>query len=190
MESLYLPFLTRLPPNAHILDAGCGSGRDTKAFIHKGYKVTAIDESPEMVRVASLFTNHPCKTLSFQEMIFENKFDGIWACASILHVPKNEMNGVINKFIRALKYKGIIYISLKEGRGEKLSEDGRFFNYYSIRSFKEVINCFHEISLLSSWKTNTVSRTGDPIPWLNFLIKKDNENDNDRKRRCSSKRSK
>src|SRR5439155_961832 len=136
LNELYEPFLKELAPNAHILDAGCGSGRDSKAFLDHGFIVTAIDASPQMAHAASTLTNQPCKVLSFQEMDFREEFNGIWACASILHVPKAEMPDVMKRFVTGLKPGGIFYISLKEGEGERIAEDGRFFNYYSAESFR------------------------------------------------------
>ena len=105
-------FLQRLSPNASILDFGCGSGRDTKFFLEKGYHVTATDGSAEICRLASEFTGIEVKHLLFQELAEINSYDGIWACSSILHLPKNELLSVIRKMCVALKGSGIIYTSL------------------------------------------------------------------------------
>src|SRR5438309_10878337 len=94
LGELYKPFLDHLRPGVHILDAGCGSGRDTKAFLDRGFVVTAIDASPEMARATTALTHQPCQVLPFQEMDFHEEFDGIWACAALLHVPKDEMPDV------------------------------------------------------------------------------------------------
>src|SRR5437879_4481189 len=90
LAHLYKPFLAELAPGARILDAGCGSGRDAKAFLTRGYRVTAFDASPQMAANTSSLTGQECKILSFQQMKFRDEFDGIWACASLLHVPKSE----------------------------------------------------------------------------------------------------
>src|SRR4029079_479759 len=84
---MYAPFLARLPVGAQILDAGCGSGRDTKAFAERGYAVTAFDATPEMAELARAFSGQPERVLRFQEMNYQEEFGGIWACASLLHVP-------------------------------------------------------------------------------------------------------
>src|SRR5690348_11531546 len=83
MGTLYEPFLALLPAGGHILDAGCGSGRDAREFKRQGYHVTAIDASPELARLASETTGEPVRVLRFEEMMYEAEFDGVWACASL-----------------------------------------------------------------------------------------------------------
>ena len=122
LHGVYERFLRELSPGAHILDAGCGSGRDTKTFSDRNYRVTAIDASPEITRLARMFTGQPCRVLRFQDMEFREEFDGIWACASLLHISKDEMPEVMPRFIQALRPAGIMYLSLKEGDGERIAE--------------------------------------------------------------------
>ena len=88
-------FLRLLDANTSILDFGCGSGRDTKYFLEKGYRVTATDGSSELCRLASEFTGIKVKEMLFQELDAMNQYDGIWACSSILHLPKKELLPVI-----------------------------------------------------------------------------------------------
>jgi SAM-dependent methyltransferase len=154
VRELYKPFIERLKTGAHILDAGCGSGRDTKFFLECGYHVTAIDASAEMVRLATEFTGQTCQVLSFQRMTFKEEFAGIWACASLLHVPKKEMRDVMIRFARSLRPSGVFYISLKEGDGESVSDDGRYFSFYTAESFREVIKQTPHVLELHFWKTS------------------------------------
>lgn len=172
MRELYGPFLSELPPTGRILDAGCGSGRDAKAFLEKGYRVVAIDASPKMVQLASALTGQDCEVLCFQEMEFREEFDGIWACASLLHVPKSQMYDVIRRFIQALKPGGIFYLSLKEGEGEHVAEDGRFFNYYTVESFRRLLVSFPILHELAVWKTEEIRSRQHRSLWLNFLLRK------------------
>ncbi|MCI0622788.1 MAG: class I SAM-dependent methyltransferase [Acidobacteria bacterium] len=172
LYELYDPFLRELPPGAQILDAGCGSGRDTKAFLERGYRVSAIDASPQMAQLATVLTGKRCEVLSFQEMEFQEEFDGIWACASILHVPKGEIYAVMLRFIQALKPGGIFYISLKEGEGEQIAEDGRFFNYYTVDSFRKLLSSFPALSEVAFWTTEEIRSCQHRGRWLNFLLKK------------------
>src|SRR4051794_36327791 len=95
LRAVYDRFLKQLSPGAQILDAGCGSGRDTKIFSDRGFRVTAIDASAELARLAQSFTGRRCEVLRFQDMEFREEFDGIWACASLLHIPKGEMIDVL-----------------------------------------------------------------------------------------------
>lgn len=147
VESLYAVFLPLLPAGAHILDAGCGSGRDTKAFRQRGYKVTAFDATPEMAELATQFTGQPVQVMRFQEMAFVEEFDGIWACASLLHVPLTEMPGVFDRFIRALKPNGIWYMSFKVGDGEK-QRGIRLFTDFNEKSLPEFIARFDALALI------------------------------------------
>ena len=94
-------FLSTLPPGANILDFGCGSGRDTKYFLEQGYKVDAIDGSPMLCKLASTHTGIKVRQMLFQELHAKEKYDGIWACASILHVAKKvKKKKLILKLIR------------------------------------------------------------------------------------------
>lgn len=172
LHGVYQRFLGELAPGAHILDAGCGSGRDTKAFSDRDYCVTPIDASPEITRLARTFTRQPCRVLRFQDMEFLEEFDGIWACGSLLHVPKDEMPDVMPRFIEALKPAGILYLSLKEGEGEHIADDGRFFSNYSTSSFRELLATFPVLREIALWKTEEIRSTSHRQPWLNFLLKK------------------
>jgi SAM-dependent methyltransferase len=172
LHGVYERFLRELSPGAHILDAGCGSGRDTKAFSNRDYCVTAIDASPEITRLARTFASQPCGVLRFQDMEFREEFDGIWACASLLHVPKDEMPDVMVRFIQALRPTGILYLSLKEGEGERIAGDGRFFSNYSTSSFRELLETFPVLREIAFWKTEEIRSTSHRQPWLNFLSKK------------------
>lgn len=172
LSDLYDRFLNELAPGSHILDAGCGSGRDTKAFLDRGHRVTAIDASRELAKLAEAFTSHHCEVLRFQNMEFREQFDGIWACASLLHIPKVEITEVIPRFIRALKQRGIFYVSLKEGEGERIAEDGRFVRNYTTTSFRELIDRFPTLQEIAFWKTEEIRSTTHFQPWLNFLLKK------------------
>ena len=83
-------FLNLLMPELYILDFGCGSGRDMKYFLEHGYRVDAVDESAKLCRIASEFTGIQVHQMLFQELQEKEMYDGIWACASVLHVPKIE----------------------------------------------------------------------------------------------------
>jgi 2-polyprenyl-3-methyl-5-hydroxy-6-metoxy-1,4-benzoquinol methylase len=172
MEALYGPFLRELPRGGSILDAGCGSGRDTKAFAERGYRVTAIDASPTLVRRAAAFTEQQCKVLVFQDLAFRDEYDGIWACASLLHVPKRDVPDVLNRFTQALKPGGVLYISLKEGQGERTEEDGRFFNYYTADAFREVITGVATLRELPFCPTEEIRGCLNRGPWLNILLRR------------------
>ena len=115
-------FLRYLAPGSRILDLGCGSGRDARYFLEKGYQVDATDGSAEICRLASEYTGIPVKQMLFSELDATEEYDGIWACASILHLPEEELRDVMHRIGTALKIGGIFYTSLST---EILRESGR-----------------------------------------------------------------
>ncbi len=122
-----------------ILDAGCGSGRDSKAFMQEGFEVTAFDASEEMCKAASKLTGLDVKQMKFQYVEFQNEFDGIWACASLLHVPYDELPDVMLRMKRALKKDGVIYVSFKYGT-EETSKGGRSFSNFTEETVKKLLD--------------------------------------------------
>ena len=100
-------FLQLLPSKGKILDFGCGSGRDTKYFLEHGYKVDATDGSIELCKLASKYTGINVKHMLFQELAEVEKYDGIWACASILHVKRTELPEILQKMYTATKKNGV-----------------------------------------------------------------------------------
>ena len=164
-------FLRLLDANTSILDFGCGSGRDTKYFLEKGYQVTATDGSAELCRLASEFIGIKVKEMLFQELDAMNQYDGIWACSSILHLPKKELLPVIWKMCEALKDNGIIYTSFKYGdfEGER---NGRYFTDFTEKTFREVIEKVPELTIEEHWITSDVRPGRSEEKWLNLLLRK------------------
>ena len=119
-------FTDRLREGAFILDFGCGSGRDTKIFLEHGYDVEAVDGSSELCKLASEYTGIEVKQMLFQQLQETEKYDGIWACSSILHLPVLELADVVKKMAEALKDGGIIYTSFKYGTFAGV-RNGRYF---------------------------------------------------------------
>ena len=171
LTDLYLPFLERLPETGMILDAGCGSGRDTRFFLRQGFEVVAFDNSPEMVKLASDFTGQDCLLLSFDDIRFENRFDGVWACASLLHVPRRNMITVLNRLCTALKHGGILYTSFKYGHDE-VFKNGRLFSNFDEASFNAVLSDQKQLNMVKFWKTSDVRPGREQEKWLNVLLKK------------------
>ncbi len=111
MTAFYEEFLSTIPRGGLVLDAGCGSGRDTKEFLSRGYRVVAFDASPEIANLAHQHTNHPVGVRAFLESNEETSYDGIWACASLLHVPEATLSEAFLRLWRALKPEGVMYVS-------------------------------------------------------------------------------
>ena len=132
-------FLSYLTPGAAILDAGCGSGRDMAAFRAAGYEVSGFDASEELCRIASEKTGIPVKQLFFEKLEGEEEYEGIWACASLLHVARTDLPDVLRRLRRLLRPGGILYASFKYGTEERVKE-GRYFcdfTHESCRSLME-----------------------------------------------------
>lgn len=135
MQNVYQPFLEYLPKlhlsnQQKILDVGCGSGRDSVFFANQGFEVVAIDGSRNVIGLAKQTdTRIDWQCLRFDEIAkqnWQNQFTGIWACASLLHVPFDDLPKLLNDLIRCLKSDGILYASFKYGDAER-EKDGRFF---------------------------------------------------------------
>lgn len=166
-------FLRKLNQGASILDFGCGSGRDTKYFLDKGYIVSAIDGSKELCELASEYTGIKVNWMLFQELSEISQYDGIWACSSILHVPKNQLKDVIEQMVTALKDDGVIYTSFKCSRFEG-ERDGRHFTDFTIDSFKEFMEGVSNIEIEEYWMTGDVRPGREKEKWLNLILRKTN----------------
>ena len=164
-------FLRLLDENASILDFGCGSGRDTRYFLDKGYQVTATDGSAELCRRASDFTGIEVKEMLFGELDEIDTYDGIWACSSILHLPKIELLPVICKMCMALKDSGVIYTSFKYSDFEGV-RNGRYFTDFTEDSFKEFIAKIPELTIEDYWITDDVRAGRSDEKWLNLILRK------------------
>ncbi len=164
-------FLTLMPKGGLILDFGCGSGRDTKYFLDKGYEVEAVDGSGKMCEYASNYTGITVKQMLFQELNEVEMYDGIWACASILHLPKESLRAVFQKMISATKTGGYIYASFKYGEFEGFRHD-RYFIDFTDESFEKLIGNYSEIHIVDEKVTADVRQGRENEKWLNIILKK------------------
>lgn len=167
-------FLNFIPKEGHILDLGCGSGRDSRFFLENSYKVTSLDASIELAKLASDFIGKQVVIKSFQELDYFKIFDGIWACASLLHCTKSEMNNVLKRISYALKPQGIVYMSFKQGTGERVDENGRFFNDYTETELVDLLEKQLNLTLIDSWVESKQPR-GGRLTWVNVLVKKEGD---------------
>lgn len=164
-------FIGRLQAGDYILDFGCGSGRDTKYFLEAGMKVDATDGSEELCKIASKYTGIKVRQMLFQELDEYEKYDGIWACSSILHLPKDELKQVLIKMAAALNAGGIIYTSFKYGdyEGER---NGRYFTDFTIDSFADFIQDVKHLKLIECWITGDVRHGRGEEKWLNLILQR------------------
>ena len=164
-------FLEKLNPDAYILDFGCGAGRDAKYFLSRGYQVDAVDGSEQLCRIASEYTGIKVRQMLFQELDEKEKYDGIWACASILHLPKKQLREVLENMYAALKLEGWIYTSFKYGEFEG-ERNGRYFTDFTTDTFKDFIHDMHGLKIEEQWITGDVRPGRGEEKWLNLLLQK------------------
>ncbi|WP_335950005.1 class I SAM-dependent methyltransferase [Acinetobacter bereziniae] len=172
MEEIYQPFVRYLPDGGNILDLGCGSGRDSLAFNKLGYQVEAIDYSEVLVTKMRKLTGINIRQQNFYELSELNQYDGIWACASLLHCERKRLPEVLKKILKALKVNGICYMSFKYGTGDRY-KDGRQFTDMDESQAQSLLKKFDNILLLQQWIT-TDKRPDHNEDWLNIVFQKQN----------------
>lgn len=162
-------FAEYLKDDAYVLDLGCGTGRDSLYFKEKGFKVKCIDGSVNMCKIASEALGQEVENKNYLDIDYKDLFDGVFACASLLHLKDEDLKIVLKKVYDSLKFNGIIYASFKYGNDERF-EDGRFFNDMTLDKFNKLMNeteCNFEI--IKAWNT---SQYGTDSEFLNLLLKK------------------
>lgn len=166
-------FLSFLPPQAHILDFGCGPGRDTKYFLDHGFRTDAIDGSEEFCRIASEYTGIPVKQMLFQELNASEEYDGIWTCSSILHSTYDDLNDILMKLARALKQEGILYASFKYGDFEGM-RNGRYFIDMTEDKLQRILQETDVFQIKEKWISSDVRPGRDDEKWMNMILVKKN----------------
>ena len=171
MSHVYDKFLRYLPAGATVLDAGCGSGRDSLFFLQKGYDVTMLDASAGMCRCAEELTGRKALCMPFSEINFETRFDGVWACASLLHVSETELENVLARFHRALRNGGVLYASWKYGEAER--QDGeRFYCDMTETKLQRLLARADLFACLDFWVAEDALPSGREQKWLNVVLGK------------------
>lgn len=167
MTEIHRRFLAQLAPGGRVLDAGCGSGRDAKAFAEAGFQVTAFDASAELARLASAHCGFAVAVRCFEDVDEVDSFDGIWCCASLLHVSSAAMRSTLDRLWRALRPGGTLYVSFKHGTGERM-QGGRRFTDADEPTLRQWLGRWSDLYQLDVWLTDD-QRPDRTERWINAL---------------------
>lgn len=172
MTNTYKPFLKLVPKDGKILDLGCGSGRDSMNFIKLGYEVTAVDGSKELAKKASALLGKEVIASTFEELELKEKFHGIWACASLLHIKREDLKTVLNNLYNNLDDNGVFYMSFKYGEKEYVDDKNRYFNCFTDESIISFINENTKYNILGLYITEDKLGRVNEVKWLNLICNK------------------
>ena len=163
-------FVKLLPDKGKIMDLGCGSGRDTLYFSRKGLIVTPVDASRILCDITTKHTGIKAKRMMFEDLNEVKKYDGIWAYASVEHLPYEQLVDVLKKVHRALKEQGILYISFKYGLFEGV-RNGRHCMDMNENKFERLIHRIHGLEVIEMSVTSDI-RQGKQQPWMNVFLRR------------------
>jgi SAM-dependent methyltransferase len=168
-----ISFLGLLPEGGTILELGCGAGSHAAEMLARGFVLRATDGSPEMAEIASRRLNHPVATMRFDELEEKEAFDGVWASACLLHVPKEDLAGILARIHRAMKAGGVFYASYKTGEGDGRDSLGRYYNYVSADWLRAAYAAAGPWQTISFDTSEIKSFDGTPDTLLHLVMRKD-----------------
>jgi len=171
MSDIHTRFLKHVKPSGSILDFGCGAGRDSLAFLQRGYQVDALDGSLELCKKAHKLTKLNIQHLDFFDFNKREQYDGVWACASLLHIQTDKLPDVIGHIVISLKQSGAFYLSFKYGVFEGIRND-RFFNDFNNGKLTSLMQKFPELVEVDVWKTEDIRKDRQNEYWLNAIYVK------------------
>lgn len=169
LNDQWLEFTTHIKPKGKILDIGCGSGRDMIKFQQLGFFTEGLEASPVMARIARQNSGSVVHEIPIEKMTFNEQFDGVWACASLLHVHEDNLLLVFEKIFTSLKSDGCFYFSLKHGKGQIRHDDERLFVYYNESRLRGLLNKFNYINTLRIWTSEDSAQRAGNL-WMNCII--------------------
>jgi SAM-dependent methyltransferase len=171
MAKGHADFAALVTPGGRILDAGCGSGRDTLALAKQGFRVTPIEASPKLAALASAHTGLAVEVMTFDQIAWREAFDGVWACASLLHVPRADLASAVGRLRDVLVPGGIFWMSFKYGTEERQAGD-RHFTDLDEEGAQALIDGVGGLTLLSMDVTGDARADRASERWLSLVCRK------------------
>lgn len=165
-------FLALLPPGGLILELGCGAGNHAATILAAGFALRATDGSPEMAEIAQRRLGHPVEAMLFHELHEVEVYDGVWASACLLHVPRDQLAGILAAIHRAMKPDGVFYASFKVGDGDGRDGLGRYYNYPSPQWLQSVYAEAAPWDLVASDSSEIKSFDEAPATLLHLTVRK------------------
>lgn len=163
-------FLRLLPHGARILDVGCGGGRDLRAFKAEGYEAEGLEPAPALAQIARESSGCPVHVSKVETMDFQGMFDGVWACASLLHLPRLDLSEGLVSIHRALKRSGYLFLSMQKGAVDGVLPDGRFYARYDKNKLLSVV-CSSGFDPLEVWESGDSLHARVAVRWINILAR-------------------
>lgn len=168
MTALFSTFLDMVPSGGYVMDLGCGGGSASLYFTQAGYRVLAVDGCRELCEHTRNRVGCEARQLRFDELDYTDTFDGVWACASLLHVRKAELPGVLRLVWKALKKNGAFYASFKYGNEER-DKNGRVFSDFTEDSVRTLLEEAGGFRLVKLWLTHDARPGRTDESWVNIL---------------------
>ena len=159
-------FMARLPPGGTVLELGTGNGRDAAAMLASGFAVTPSDASPELAAEAQARLNCPVRIMAFHELDDVAAYDGVWACACLLHAPREELTDDLARIFRALRPGGVLTASFKAGNSEGRDRFGRYYNYIDADQLRAHLAASGAWASLDITENDGSGYDGEPTRWL------------------------
>ncbi len=158
-------FLKQLPHGGRVLELGCGDGKDSEAMLARGFSVVPTDGSAEMALEAERRLGRPVRTMRFEELEDVGAYDGVWANACLLHVPRDDLSAILGRIFRAIREPGVFYASFKAGENEGNDRFGRYYNRPTVQWLTEAYRA-------AGWRAFDMEQIsgggydGEPTDWL------------------------
>ncbi|WP_310601957.1 class I SAM-dependent methyltransferase [Anaerosporobacter sp.] len=167
-------FIELLPIGGAVLDLGCGSGRDSLFFIEEGFDVTSLDGAEKMCELAQIHIGQGVLNLTYEQLDFDEVFDGVWACASLVHEKPEQLSTILQKVIDCLKPNGVMYMSFRYGDFLGFNSEIDYYAYTEDTLSSIIDKCRENqnIEIIKTFITKDEREEFLDNKWLNIYIRK------------------